>query len=165
MIAKNIENTSKELLEAVFSIPKDCFNVVPFEGSWTAGQVTEHVYLSCAGLVDVLEGHVQPAGRNPEEHVKMLGDIFLDFGHKMKSPDFILPSDGPHDRQALSAGLANAMADIAAVAKVEDLTLTCTDFDMPGLGNLTRIELISFVDFHTRRHIHQLKKIRSHLLD
>jgi hypothetical protein len=165
MIANNIENTSKELLQVIFSIPKDCFDIVPFEGSWTAGQVTEHVLLSCSGLADVLEGTVQPAGRNPEEHVQMLKDIFLDFGHKMKSPDFILPSDGPHDKQALSAGLANALADIAAVAKMEDLTLTCTDFDMPGLGNLTRIELISFVDFHTRRHIHQLKSIRSCLLD
>ena len=164
-IANSIENTSTALLEVIFSIPKDQFDTVPFEGSWTAGQVAEHVLKSCAGLVDVLEGNVKPTNRNAEEHVLMLRDIFLNFEHKMKSPDFILPTDDKHDRQVIAADLANALADIAAVAKVENLDLTCTDFEMPGLGQLTRIELISFVDVHTQRHIHQLKNIRTYLVN
>ncbi|WCT12183.1 DinB family protein [Mucilaginibacter jinjuensis] len=164
-IANNIENTSKALLEVILSIPKEKFDTIPFEGSWTAGQVTEHVLKSCAGFVDVLEGNVKPADRNAEEHVQMLRDIFLDFDHKMKSLEFILPTHNTHDRQVIAADLANTLAGIAAVAKVEDLNLLCTDFEMPNLGHLTRIELINFVDVHTQRHIHQLKNIRTYLVN
>lgn len=164
-IANNIENTSKELLQVIFSIPREKFDTIPFEGSWTAGQVTEHVLKSCSGLVDVLEGNVKPVDRNAEQHVQMLRDAFLNFDHKMKSPEFILPTHNTHDRQVIAADLANALAGIAAVAKVEDLSLLCTDFEMPNLGQLTRIELINFVDVHTQRHIHQLKNIRTYLIN
>lgn len=164
-IANDIENTSARLLEVIFSIPKEKFDIVPFESSWTAGQVTEHLLKSCAGMVGALEGNVKPTVRNAEEHVPMLRDIFLNFEHKMKSPDFILPTEDVHDRQAIAADLANALAGIAAVAKVEDLSLTCTNFEMPSLGQLTRIELITFIDVHTRRHIHQLSNIRTYLIN
>ena len=165
MIANNIENTSKELLQVIFSIPREKFDTIPFEGSWTAGQVAEHVLKSCSGLVEVLEGNVKPTNRNAEEHVPMLREIFLNFDHKMKSPEFILPTHDAHDRQVIAAELANALAGIAAVAKVEDLNMTCIDFEMPNLGQLTRIELINFVDVHTQRHIHQLKNIRTYLVN
>jgi hypothetical protein len=165
VIANNIENTSKELLQVIFSIPNEKFDTVPFEGSWTAGQVAEHVLKSCSGLVNVLEGTVKPTDRNVEEHVPMLREVFLNFEHKMKSPEFILPTRDIHNRQFMAADLANALAGIAAVAKVENLDLTCTDFEMPNLGQLTRIELINFVDVHTQRHIHQLKNIRKYLIN
>lgn len=164
-IANDVENTSKELIQAILLIPGGKFDTVPFEGSWTAGQVAEHVLKSCVGLADILEGNVKPTERNPEEHVQMLREIFLNFDTKMKSPEFILPTEAVHNRQSMSAELATALASIAAVAKVEDLTVTCLDYELPNLGRLTRIEFINFVVVHTQRHIHQLRNINRHLVN
>ncbi|NCD69263.1 DinB family protein [Mucilaginibacter agri] len=165
VIANDVENTSKELLQAIFLIPSGKFDTVPFDGSWTAGQVAEHVLKSCSGFAEVLEGNVKPTDRDPEAYVPMLRETFLNFDIKMKSPEFILPTETVHDMQSMSAELATALASVAAVAKVEDLTLTCEDFEFPNLGKLTRIEFINFVVVHTQRHIHQLKNINKHLVN
>jgi hypothetical protein len=44
-----------------------------------------------------------------------------------------------------------------------DLTLTCLDFELPGMGNLTIYEMLHFGVFHTQSHLSQLKNIRTAL--
>jgi hypothetical protein len=158
-----IMETKKELLKVLNLFDKENINTVPFEGSWTGGQVAEHVLKSASGVLETLNATVKPTGRNPEENVKQLGDIFLNFDIKMKSPDFILPSDDPKNKKALVQSLGETLDGIKKVAETKDLTATCTAFSMPVLGELTRIEFVKFTIFHTKRHTHQLNNIINHL--
>jgi len=162
-LSNEITNTKNELLNALDLFEQENINIVPFEGSWTGGQVAEHVLKSLSGVLQNVTGPVKPTERDPAEHVKPLGDIFLNMDIKMKSPDFIIPSIDPKNKSSLAASLGTALDGIKTVAIAEDLSATCTGFEMPMLGALTRLEWISFSSYHTRRHTQQLKNIINHL--
>lgn len=159
-IWEDLQATKLLLLQTIEGFKPGEFNVIPFAGSWTAGQVAEHILLSASGGVKVLNGGGQTTERPPAENVGPLRDIFLNFDIKMISPDFIKPSDGPQNRDELSHSLSNTFEEMIALSQRLDLTLTFTGSEMPQFGMLTRLEWLSFILFHTQRHIRQLQNIR-----
>jgi hypothetical protein len=158
-----LTNAKQDLLNALNLFDQENINATPFEDSWTGGQVAEHVLISLSGCLQNITGPTKLTERNPEEHVKQLGEIFLNMDIKMKSPDFIIPSNEPKNKSSLIKSLAESLEGIKIIAGTEDLGATCTGFEMPMLGALTRVEWISFSLFHTQRHTHQLKNIANHL--
>jgi hypothetical protein len=158
-IANELNETAADLLKTISSFTQEQFNVVPFEGSWAAGQVSEHLFKANAGAVETLNGNTKPTERDPAENEKKLREIFLDFSTKMKSPEFILPSDKPQDKESIAKNFESVMNKHKAFAENEDLSLTCMDFEMPGIGFMTRYEWICFIICHSKRHTHQLKNI------
>ncbi|RYY60610.1 MAG: DinB family protein [Chitinophagaceae bacterium] len=162
-VSAKITVTSREFLDACRLFTHEEFNKVPFAGSWTPGQVAEHVYKSVSGMPSIMKGNVADTSRDPAAKVAELETIFLDFSTKLKSPDFILPSDKKHDQQEMINALSASFDQIIEIAETEDLSLTCLDFQFPNSGPLTRLELISFAHVHTKRHAHQLSKIKSAL--
>ncbi|GAA3929705.1 DinB family protein [Chitinophaga oryziterrae] len=157
------ENTAAELIKTLSSFSETEINVVPFEGSWTAGQVGEHIYKSVSGVSQVLQGAVTSTERNPGEKIKIIGDLFLNFNEKFKSPEFIIPSDQPHDKNLLLKSLTLTLNEVGDNIKKQDQSLTCLEFALPGFGELTRMEWNHFIVVHTQRHIHQLKNIGEHV--
>ncbi|MDB5024128.1 MAG: DinB family protein [Mucilaginibacter sp.] len=162
-LSNEITDTKNELLKALDLFDQENINTVPFEGSWTGGQVAEHVLKSASGILETIKGPAKATERNPDEHVKQLGDIFLNMDIKMKSPDLIIPSIDSKDKSSLAASLGETLDSIKNIASTDDLSATCTGFDMPMMGPLTRLEWISFASFHTKRHTQQLKNIINHL--
>lgn len=158
-LINEIEHTSSELLQVTGRFGQSAFNTAPFEGSWTPGQVVEHIYLSASGILSTVKGNTGPTERDPRQMVTPLRDAFLNFNIKMQSPDFILPSNDPQDKSSMMQSLKDTFASLAEVARTRDLLVTCLDFDMPTVGRMTRLEWISFAVVHTQRHIWQLKKM------
>ena len=152
-----IKETQTALLKALDAFSQEQLNKVPFEGSWTGGQVSEHLVMAVSAAL--LYGNTTETERQPDVMVKPLRDQFLDFNTKMKSPDFIIPSDGPHDKQELRGQLEKIWEEIEEAAGTLDLTKTCLDFELPGAGHLTRLEWLNFMVVHTKRHTHQLNNI------
>ncbi|SIO17781.1 DinB family protein [Chitinophaga niabensis] len=152
-----IKETQTALLQALDAFNQEQLNKVPFEGSWTGGQVGEH--LTKAVSAGLLYGNTTETERPPDVMVKPLRDQFLNFDIKMKSPDFIIPSDGPHVKQEVRGQLEKIWEEIEEAASTLDLTKTCLDFELPGAGHLTRLEWLNFMVVHTKRHTHQLKNI------
>ena len=163
ILIHDLDSVKNDLADTLYIFKDDNFNIVPFEGGWTGGQVAEHVLKSLTFVAETVSGPAKATERNPEEHVKQLGEIFLNMDIKMKSPDFIVPTNEPKNREALILSLEEKLDVIKEVAQTKNLTETCTAFEMPGLGPLTRIEFISFAIFHTKRHTNQLNNILKHL--
>jgi len=163
----NLQNTiaeaKDEFLKALDQFDQNNINTVPFEGSWSAGQVAEHILKSVSGVLETLNGASVITERNPEEFVKALRDAFLNMEIKFKSPDFIIPSDSPKDKSFLQTSLAKTFDVIEEAAGKDNLTETCTTFEMPTIGLLTRTEWIQFASVHTIRHAQQLRNIANHL--
>ncbi|MGZ3928233.1 MAG: hypothetical protein ACXVJG_14855, partial [Mucilaginibacter sp.] len=67
-LPNEIEKTKKELLNALGQFDQGNINIVPFEGSWTGGQVAEHVLKSVSGILENIKGTTVPTERNPGEH-------------------------------------------------------------------------------------------------
>jgi hypothetical protein len=159
-----LDIAGRELLHALASFSQEQFNRVPFAGSWTAGQVGEHLYKSLEGIPYMMAGDTAPAtGRKPDEHVMTIESIFLDYDTKMQSPDFILPSAGPQDRNAQLQDFRATLDDLAVKARTMDLSFTCNEFEFPGVDLLTRWEWLVFAICHTKRHTVQLRNIYQHV--
>ena len=156
-----LESTTKELIESLSSFSEEQINISPADGSWTAGQVAEHVLKSESGLSKFLNGKTEPTNRRPDEKNDLIESIFLDFSTKMKSPDFIIPSDGPHNKEVLLQNMTNNRKNLIALVRNLDLSPTCYDFALPGMGEFTRLEWLCFIISHSTRHIRQLKNIKA----
>ncbi len=158
-----LQSTAHNLLATLNSFPAEKFNVVPFEGSWTAGQTAQHTLLAVGDLSKLMRVNTKITERDPEANVKMLRDMFLNFDLKLKAPEAINPPVMDYDKAQLASALEAALTQIKQIAETEDLDVTCMDFEFPTVGELTRAEWINFASVHTIRHTHQLKNIQSKL--
>jgi len=158
-IAKEANENLTGLIQLVENFKPDQINVVPFEGSWTAGQLAQHMVMANSGFADILNGPVKETERKPDEMVPKIKGDFLNFNIKMTAPEFIRPEAKEYDKVELISALKNIRERVDEATETLDLTKTCLAFELPVYGYLTRIEAVSFVAYHTQRHIHQLKNI------
>ncbi len=157
--AAELQEVTTQFLQQIGQVPGGKLNVVPPMGGWTAGQVGEHILKSAGFILMALQAPAKETTRDPAEKVKPLADIFLNFDIKMKGPDFIEPSADAKNKLDLLRSLQDAFDPIQTTAATADLSKTCAGADMPGMGEMTRLEWISFLNVHTRRHSHQLENI------
>jgi hypothetical protein len=164
-IIKQFDENTQALLEMISSFDQEEFNTVPFEGSWTPGQVVEHLMKSESGVAEMLATSVEATERNPGEKIGEIKDTFLDFTIKFQSPKFIIPDNEPKDKRILFKAMKHNREKIQKAIKSMDMSQTCLSFELPVMGFLTRLEWIHFLMYHSQRHIHQLKNIYKVLHD
>jgi hypothetical protein len=152
-------HTTDALLHLLSPLSEAKLNAVPYEGSWTAAQLGDHLYKSY-GIATVLNGKTEPTTRPVEEKVEGIKGVFLNFDIRMQSPEFIVPDNGPFDKTILLGGLTKRIHSIKEYIKnTNDLSVTYVDFELPRMGTLTGMEWIQFMTMHTIRHVRQLKRI------
>jgi len=66
-IIATLQSTITEFQELISSFDKAQLNAVPFEGSWTPGQVAQHIIMANSGFGEVLNGPVIDTERAPDE--------------------------------------------------------------------------------------------------
>lgn len=154
-----INSTEAALLGIYNELSQQELNTVPYEGSWTPGQLSEHLEKACS--VSTLYGRTTDTERAIDVNVEPLRKLFLDFTVKMQSPDFIYPLGDHYRKEEVVRTLETRWSDIRKAAATLDLTKTCLDFEMPVFGPLTRFEWLSFMVIHTQRHLHQLRKMQA----
>lgn len=157
---RELERTLTAFPDVLAGFAPEQLDVIPFEGSWSPGQVAEHMILANSGFVELLNGPTEGTKRQPDQYIDSIRTIFLDFGTKLKSPDFILPVREVHDQGQQLDALELIRQGILSAVMEKDLSTTCTSFQVPVLGHVTKLEALHFVLYHTQRHIHQLKNIR-----
>ena len=159
VIGAEIEKTTGELIQLISSTRNEELNEIPFEGSWSVAQVGDHL-LKSYGLVEALsEGKVKKTERLPGVEIEKVKNIFLDFDAKYKSAETLLPTNEPIEKEKLLSGLQKRMSQIKEVIQTKDLTETCVGLPFKGIGELTRMEWLYVILYHTQRHIHQMKNI------
>lgn len=160
-ILQEFDTSTTAFIELLSSFDQQQINAVPYENSWTAAQVGEHVFKSDNFILGSLSGPEKPTKRKPDEGVAGIRAQFLDFTTKLHSPEVIIPTQGTHDKEALISALKATREQIARIIKTTDLTATCSN---PIFGEPTRLELLTFINVHTQRHTHQLQKIAGRVL-
>ena len=160
-LAEEINETADTFINLISRFDNNQLNTIPFQGSWTAGQVADHIIKATSGLPDE---RTRSVARPPDEQVEGIKSVFLDFSLKFQSPDFIVPGAGPFDIDYILHQLSRVKKQNAATAMTEDTSKLCLDLELPGFGYLTRYEWLQFSVYHTQRHIHQLKNISEKIL-
>ncbi|HMH31575.1 MAG TPA: DinB family protein [Puia sp.] len=144
------------MLELMSGLDPKEVNIVPYKDSWTAGMLFRHVSKSLKAMSKAMSSDARPAERDPGEKIPELKKTFLDFSTKLKSPDFIVPEEGPYEKQAIFAELNDAYIQLrgsSVHANLSDLVK-----GLP-LGDITKLEILHFVLYHVQRHKHQMEKI------
>jgi len=164
-IINQLEAALGETVQLLATFNEQELNTVPFEGSWTAGQVGRHLFKSENGMDELLLAPMEKVDRQPDERAAELKKVFLDFDIKMKSPDFIVPEDKVYDKGELVQSLQTVKdAMLEAAIKAELAELAPLPDGHPLQGN-SKLEIVHFITYHTLRHNHQLKKIAERLKD
>ncbi|MDB5086528.1 MAG: hypothetical protein JWR09_522 [Mucilaginibacter sp.] len=164
-IAKEADEALSGLITLLSKFEQEQINTIPFEGSWTAGQLAQHMVKANSGFADILRGPVKDTERKPDEVVPKIKNDFLNFTIKMTTPDFIKPEAKSYDKNELLSNLKNIRKNVNDATETLDLTKTCMAFELPVYGYLTRQEAIVFVTCHTLRHTRQLKNIYQKLIE
>jgi hypothetical protein len=158
-LVTRFDTAFSELIALLNSLDQEQLDTVPFEGSWTAAQVGEHILKSAINTPKLLRGATITTDRAPDEKVAWMEEIFLNYDSKMKAPDFIIPEVRTYIKSELVGPLESVRKEMIEAARTLDLSETCTVFELPNSGKFTRYEWISFVAIHTTRHNHQLQRI------
>jgi DinB superfamily len=158
----SIHSPISGMLDLMSELDSKKVNTVPYKDSWTAGMLFRHVSKSLNAMSKAMRMDGKPAGRDEGEKIPELKKTFLDFSSKMKSPEFIVPENGPYEKQAIFEELNNAFGH---------LKQSTTHAELPELveglplGPITKLEILHFVLYHTQRHLNQMKKICEALKD
>ena len=163
-LQSEMNQTLSEFSKILSMFNNEEVNIIPFEGSWTAGQVATHLIMSNGGFLSMTNGPVKQTERSPDEFVRQIRTMFLDFKSKMKSPEFIEPPMVNYKKQDLLNSLNLIQTKLHEAIGEGELEQTCLAFELQSLGFLTRLEAFHFVLYHTQRHINQLKKISNHFI-
>lgn len=163
-VIKEFQKVIEDLISALSNLSEHELNKTPFAGSWTAGQVGDHLLKSYSSWT-IFNGNTEKAKRPIDENCDSLSELFLDFTIKMEADpsDFNYPTDKFIKKDYLLAEIRNTSNNILNYSKQNDLGFICTDLEFPTFGHLTRFEWLHFYIVHTQRHLKQLKNIVENL--
>lgn len=157
---KNLAGALSEVFAAigttVSAVPAENVNVQPATGGWSVAQVMDHLTKSNRSIVKALKLHGTQINREPTERVQELKDIFLDYSKKFDAPSFIIPSNQPLDKTEITSGFTQSGEDIIQAA---EHTNTSEMIDHPAFGDITKLEILHFVLYHSIRHKRQIDNI------
>ena len=151
-----LDECTSEISKLIFREDESALNIVPFTDSWTAAQLAVHVTKSNKAIASALTMSGEPAKRNADDGVQRLKDMFLNFEVKFNSPEFIKPEDRKYSKEEVVTNLNKSIAQLKALREKANLFEIIS---IPPFGEITKLELLHFVVYHTQRHIHQLKNI------
>ena len=155
-ILDQLDKTTSAFLNVISSFNEEEINIIPFEKSWSAAQVADHVMQSNRSMINSLSIKGITTLRSIDEGVQGLKDTFLNFDTKLQSPKFILPGKDSYNREELIEKLKNSFEQLKTLSNTVDLSETINHV---VFGDVTKLEIVHFVVYHTQRHIHQLKNI------
>jgi hypothetical protein len=153
---EQLAETTNDFIRLVEAFTEETVNAVPSGKGWTAAQVADHVTKSNLSIAKALQLNGSPANRDPAERIEELQEVFLNFQTKLQSPSFILPSADRYKKEAVLEALSDSVKKLNELAKHTDLSVM---IDHPAFGDITKLEIIHFVIYHTQRHCHQLQNI------
>jgi len=163
--SRELDATLTKLTDLASSFTEQEMNDVPFEGSWTPGQLIRHLIISNSGLGRILNGAATETERAPDEMMETMKKDFLDFSWKVKAAERVQPGDKRFEKERLLESLGNIKKDLLQSAQNLDLTKTCSGVELPRYGTLTRYEVVFFIVYHTERHVHQLSNMKKAMKD
>ena len=156
-ILDQLDETTSAFLNVISSFTEEEINTIPFQKSWSAAQVADHVMQSTDSMVNSLNTKGKITLRSIDEGVQGLKDVFLNFDTKLQSPKFILPTRDTYSKEIVVADLKNSIEQIKKLSNTINLSEIVNH---RVFGEITKFEILHFVVYHTQRHIYQLKNIR-----
>lgn len=131
-------------------------NRIPPGSGWSSAQVVDHVTRSNRAMSAALEMPGALADRDPAQRREELRSMFMNFSNKFTSPAFIEPENKYYDKDVLQHAFRQSLQTLHDKAATAGYA---TMINLPGFGQITKLELLYFVGYHTKRHVYQLQNL------
>jgi len=145
-----------DFLGAVKEFDENSLNQIPSAGSWTPAQVVVHILIATDGLPD---SNTTPTHRQYDASLPRIRPWWEDLSQKFTAPEQLRPDGQPRSGKNLQEELQRVRTKNLAIIDKEDLSVVCLDFELPGIGYLTRYEWLWFGEMHLKRHQFQLENM------
>ncbi len=155
-----MEQTASGLIETLEQVSDSHFNYKPSAKKWSIAQVADHIRLSNQSITKALALDGLEVNRDPAERIQELKDVFLDFTKTFESPSFIIPKNEIYNRLELMTDLLHSLQQIHRLMYKMELNIL---INHPAFGDISKLEILHFVLFHTQRHLRQIKLIHQEL--
>jgi hypothetical protein len=152
----SLDQTASEILGVISFIDEKEINTIASEDSWTIGQVADHLVKSNHSIAQALDIHSLKYRNHADLRKKELESQFLNFSVKFKSPGFILPDKSYYNKEKLIKDLSDSFKNLYDKSNHAYLSEMITH---RAFGDITKLELIYFVWYHSQRHLRQIKNI------
>jgi len=156
-LLKALTTSFDEFVTAFSSFEEDVINDKPFANSWTPAQVAIHIIKATDGVPDHI---TKPLDREVDSCLPQIRPWWEDLNQKFTSPEQLRPAEEPHSKKELLSELQRVREKDLGMILHQDLTLICLDFELPGIGYLTRYEWLWFIQMHLNRHTFQLRSMK-----
>lgn len=151
-----------QLAGFALNLSDEQINKVPFKNSWTACQLLSHVSKSVKGMANAIGKPGKPADRAITNRVIELKQVFLDVTTKLQSPQVIVPEQKNYDKQTLVKELQDNLKKLKIVTSTADVSEIAEGLPF---GDVTKIEILHFLVYHSQRHLYQMSKISNALIN
>ncbi len=158
---EGIHKTISDFTAVISELNDQQINQVPFEGSWTAGEVAGHLLRSLKNTSVLLTRNTEGSNRPADEKVEKVIGFFSDASKKMKNPEFTAPEKSHYTKSEIMDGFEKIEKELTESAETLDLGMICKGFELPGFGPFSRLEWLTFYLTHVERHTGQLRRIKS----
>ncbi|MGJ1432036.1 DinB family protein [Sphingobacterium spiritivorum] len=159
-VTKSIEYIFGQFHQSLQTTEETQLNSIPFEDSWTIGQTADHIIICSSGIPDE---HTQVSERSFDQYIAVLKGMFLNMDLKFKADPSLLPRKKLYTKNELLTEIDVNRSNLLKSIESTDLTVICTDMAFPQVGYLTRYEWLSFIGYHTQRHLIQIENIKDKL--
>lgn len=162
-LSAELDANTDVLVEHVLNFDPSLFDTPPSEGSWSAAQLTEHIYVFDKLVFNLITGETEASNRAADEKVNIIQSAMNNRSRSITAPDPIVPLGKIKDQQVLITKLITVRKDIYKVIQTRDLSPLCLGFTHKGFGPMTRLEWIVFMMAHAQRHFYKYQKITTTL--
>ncbi len=175
----NKQELARELLENTVYLVATLSNVreadidrKPSSLAWSPAEIAEHLVILEALAIRILQGRTKPVedcgcdhDSDPAKKVEEIKSAFGDLEKKFTAAGPVAPLGMYKDKDILISKVRTNRQDLAEIVKTQDLTAVCVDFQHGIFGELTRLEWIYFIIYHTERHLRQISPEAATFLD
>jgi hypothetical protein len=139
----------------IVRFPEEMINQQPAEKEWSAANIADHLTKSNLSIARALQLQGSTINRDPGEKIPELKSVFLDRTNKFEAPSFIIPGVEPMTKETAISAFIASCDEITGLASQVELSEM---INHKAFGDITKLEILHFVVFHTMRHTVQLEK-------
>ena len=160
---ENNKTAREEVFQSINGLSDEQLNEVVEKGRWTIMQVLDHLYLMEQSVVHVISD--QLANGNTKTTSEKPIQFTTDRTTKVDAPSFVIPSKDFITLDEMKSKLsASREALLKVVNSVDQTLLEQRTYPHPAFGDLSLHQWIPFVGLHEKRHLAQIKELKSKLV-
>lgn len=164
-LVQEYQANTTSFVELIKSTPDELFNSKPDGETWSIAENLEHIIRSEFGIVKLFNGPTKQTEHDINANIQRIEKRFLNRTNKTKAPKIVSPKQGDKNKTTLLEQFSTQRKQATELLANQNSDETCTLYENPIYGFVSRKEWIHFNIYHTQRHTLQIQELITHLTE